>query len=352
MENSIKIIKSIERTHAGLGIPILFGNLCNLANVSCFFMGEVGTGKGTIIKNIRALDVKPEYDMTISTMNLTTLIKTIGDVKDEKLLWRVPEWSTLQPYHRNIFLTIGSEVITDGNFNHVSRSKDEDIGLHIVNCRLTAFVGIQPLKMGKMMNENENWESIAKDRFMKFALINPLRNDTIESKPQYQFITKLSFNEVVPIHSSLAVMKMALGGQCSDERMLIYARRLLSAYCKLEGYEVATIKAEVEFRKLFGTYLNLYNLLSFTTDIDKEEKFAVGTLRLLGLVVKLRYVTLYEILSRFKYKDVTDERFRREVLERAEILQRYKLIQIGNSPTFTISKELQTFYDWYSEISK
>lgn len=372
MENSIKMIKQIERTHSGCGIPMLFGNICNLANVSAFYIGEKAIGKGTVISNIKPIGVKPRFDMNLNTLNLTTMFSKLGikedlangmvpenadsGVKDEKMLWRIDEWSTLQEYHRNLFLTIGAELITERRFYHVSGSPSKPIILRIDNCDLVCFIGIQPRKYGTLMIKNENWESLASDRFMKFCFVNPLRIDTTKQKPEYDFKPKLSINEIVPIKSQLTVMKMTLHNQATEDRTISYARDLIRAYCKFEGYESVTLKAEIEFKQLFGFYLTLYDVMTYTESLEDTEHFNIGAIRLLSAICRYPNSTYKELINYFKVfeKLGKEESYFKMIMEKGLLLEKngYVSIVAHSEPHFEIGRRINEYFNWYDSIRK
>src|SRR4029077_1117864 len=119
MQNSLKIIKDIERTHRGLGVPILFGNIAKISGIPVLFLGELGTGKGTTIKSIKKSD-DDSFDLMMNTITYQELANSIGKSNNQKMTWRFPEWSTMTKYHRELFLTVGAQIISDHEFYHES----------------------------------------------------------------------------------------------------------------------------------------------------------------------------------------------------------------------------------------
>lgn len=359
-ENSIKIIKQIERTHRGLGIPILFGDYCVVGGISPMYIGEVGTGKGTAIKAISRNHVKPMYDVNMNSVTLTQLAHKIASVKGETLIWRFPEWSTLSKYHRELFLTVGSHIITDHEYYHeMGERKGVPIVIDVKDCTLISLIGIQPLKMGKMMRENENWESLASDRFLKFAMFNPLREDTIEKQPIYDFPT-VQYEKDLPITTPLVLLKNLLGTQVSEERLPIFARHLMRAFCAVEGYDTATLKSEMELVKLIRPYLEIYPKMVYTQDIEEEKTFASGAYRLFLLIAKHDGITVEQARDNFKvYNKVAKptryalEAYDKMIMRHANLLSEFGLIFITkNSPTsFHLSNKLNEYFNWYRGLT-
>ena len=185
MENSIKVIRQIERTHKGLGIPILFGNLAVLAKSSVMFVGEKGIGKSTIVKAIKPINVLSNLDMSMDTVTMQELAMNIGYCHNANMLWRLKDWGTLTEWHRKMFLTIGSQIISDHEYKHMMGKPEKPLPIDIKDTDLTVLIGITPIKIGKMMRENENWEAMASDRFIKICMINPLRHESTKYLPAY-----------------------------------------------------------------------------------------------------------------------------------------------------------------------
>lgn len=363
MNKSIQLIKQIERTHRGLGIPILFGNICKLSMISCLFLGEIGTGKGTTIKAIKK-DEEDVYDLTMNTITYKELGSRIATAQDKVMTWRFPEWSTMTKYHRELFLTVGATIISDKEFYHeVGERKGVPITIDIKNCNLVAFIGIQPLKMARMMAENENWESLAGDRFMKFSLINPLRNDSIEAIPEYDF-NPSPYNNKMPIETPMPLMTRLLDKQVSEERLPLFARRLLRGFASFEGYQKVDINVEIEFVKLFSPYLEVYSDMIYTQDIDEEKTFASGAYRLFLLISRHEGVSIEDVCDKMrvynkiakpnKNQNIIQEAYEKMILRHAHFLEAKGYIEIRtNSPTkFYMTPKFTDYFSWYKELVK
>lgn len=360
MENSIKTIRQIESSHRGLGIPLHFANLCSLADISCFYIGEMGSGKGTLIKSIKAYDV--DYDMNLYTINIVTLFKKFYNeghgIVDKKILWRVDEWSTLKEVHRDMFMSLGAELITDHRYSHVSgASVYQSLELKMENIILVAFVGIQPIKFAHMTTGEqvgETWNALTSDRFLKFALINPLRTKTNRATPEYTFSPRLPRKELVTVNSELGIMKMALKDQVSEDRLPLFCESLIKAYCKYEGYETVTPKAEIEFKKLFGFYLSLYGMFTYTLDINEGNKFSCGAFRLLNAISRHEGKSFPDLIEYFKIynKSGKEENYIKEMKMELKILERYDLAHpySESEPRMYTSQRVDDYFQWYRNV--
>jgi hypothetical protein len=361
-ENSIKTIKQIERTHKGIGVPLLFANLCSLGNTSTFFIGEKAIGKGTIIKSVKPFDVDPKYDMNMYSINILTLFNDFynegNGVNNIKMMWRVDEWSVLKERHREMFLTLGSELITDHNYIHTSGAGVyAKMKLKMQNIVLVCLVGIQPFKFARLLSgfeSGENWTALTSDRFLKLCLINPLRSGTVETAPDYTFVPKLNPVDVIKIDSQMTIAKMTFKGQVSDQRLETFAKRMLKAYCKYEGYETVTTRAEIEFNKLFGFYLELFGDFTFMDSLDSEDHFSCGAYRLFNAVSEHDGYPLLDLIEFFKlYNKIGHEQtYVNDMISKYKLLEKHGLVKlVQNSPMkFYLSDRVHDYFDWYRSL--
>jgi len=91
---------------------------------------------------------------------------------------KVEEFATFKKYHKELFLTVGSKVVTEGTFVHVTNHSPF---LNIQNCKLTILVAIQPLLYNQLCRHYTEWEALSSDRFTKFVMLNPLREGTLDA---------------------------------------------------------------------------------------------------------------------------------------------------------------------------
>ena len=363
MEQILSIAKQIERTHHGLGLPIAFGDICVLAKTSLMYVGEKAIGKSTSIKSIKGLNILEAWDMPMDTMTLTELVGRIGTVDNGNILWRIKDWSTLSPYHRQVFLTVGSQIISDGEFHHTMGSPDKPIALAIKNTVLTVLIGITPMKFGMMIRENENWESMATDRFIKFCTINPLRAKSLKHTPIYHMSPAfkddrfINVNYSMPIESNLMITKHVLQGQVSQDRLDIFARDLLVSYATIEGYDKITIRTEMEFKNMFEIYMKVFPDLSYSTDIEQPSKFATGSLRLLIEIARhTEGISLKHLADSFGVyeKENRSERYDEMIMRHAKVLlERNYITKTVNSPVVLApSRRITDYISQYLEWMK
>ncbi len=363
MENSLRIIKQIESTHRGLGISVLFGIICYLGKISVIYLGDKGKGKGTTISAIKT-NLDNKYDMIIDNLTLTELgnKNELQFCHDKTLVWRIKEWSTMNQWNRTLFLTIGSKIITDHEYYHyLGDKKGIPIVIDIANTDLICYIGIQPLKMSRLMTENENWESLASDRFIKWIMLNPLRTKSLDYPPQYE-MPDIDYELQPDIENENRFLMSMLKGQVSPERLPLYAQRLMRGYAILEGIESPRLTEQMELAKFFRPFISLYPQLLYSIDLDEETKFAVGSLRLFteisqnsGISIdELQHLfAVYEKKMRAKYGNPLENA--KEMINRhASMLTDRGLITVeDNSPRkFYLNDTFTNYFNWYSDLVK
>ena len=363
MENSIKVMRDIEATHKGLGASILWGDIGFLGKISTMYIADKGKGKGTTISSIKT-GLPENLDMIIDNLTMSELgnKNELQLCRDKTLVWRIKEWSTMSPYNRELFLTVGAKIITDREYYHYlgERKGGLPIIIDIKNTDLICFIGIQPFKMQRMMIENSNWESLASDRFLKWTMLNPLRHISYDFPPQYEMpIIDETLLPDIP-NEPMLIMKM-LNKQISPERLPIFAQRLLRGYCLFEGIKSPTVKDQLDIVRLFKPFISLYSQLIYAEDIESETKISVGSLRLFTEICSHNGISIEELEAYFsiyqRQKRVTDKPIEngREMINRhSQMLQdRHLITVVDNSPRkFYINKYFEEYFQWYSELTK
>ena len=80
---------------------------------------DKGKGKGTTISSIKT-GLPENLDMIIDNLTMSELgnKNELQLCRDKTLVWRIKEWSTMSPYNRELFLTVGAKIITDREYYH------------------------------------------------------------------------------------------------------------------------------------------------------------------------------------------------------------------------------------------
>lgn len=363
------MIKQIEPTHKGLGIPILYCNLSILSNVSNILIGEKGQGKTRVVKSVKTPSQENSIQLDTATMKEIILKLNGGDnvkkLRDQNIFCSIEDFTTLSSHHKEVFLGWFSKIITDHNFYHdYGSSRDNPLIIDIKDCNLTILVGMTPLSFQRIMTENEIWQSISDDRFLKFFMINPIRQQSLDESPTYEMDFNKWYDQEPKIDTDFSITKHMLFRQVTQHRNIQYCRRLLRTYCKYEGYDTINRKAELEFKKLFEVYLKLIPDFTYTNDIERKPTIAIGALRLLEFICDCKAEgkepTLSYALETFgvyktkMFNETTfdrSERYQETLKKHISILEEKELANVYNStPTLQLSEKLMNFFDWYKGI--
>lgn len=362
LENLLGIIKQIETTHKGLGVPLSYNLLCVLAGQSNFDVGSSGKGKTHMIYSIiEALESAKKAgilpNIKIDNWNAVTyyeLLERIGMQIGKTLIWTVEEWSMLSDYHRELLMAIASKVQTDRKFERYFKVGMSTQLIKIEDCDLVILIAIQPFKFRKLMKESDNWNSIASDRFTKFMLVNPLMTDTKKYQPrfilpdcvaiprQYDFkpnkiLVKLFDEHLTPGRAELASMKFA------------------EAWCKLNNKEQFTDIDAIAFSNLYSPYLDLYPLMIRVIDPDQEESFYTGPFRILEYFMRNygEAVSVHQIERAFHMGIIDEDKqlSQRTIYRHLKVLEHQGII-IRHNPDYShysLGKHWTEYFDNYKE---
>jgi len=338
----------IDQVYRGLGNPTLYSTLSILANKSVFFIGESGTGKTRTIRltpKIEGTYVSKWDTITYEELSdycgsLTNYRKEI--IRNKHLVFKIEEFATFSDYHRELFLTVGSRIISDGRFVHTtSRSPF----LNIQDCKLTMLVAIQPLLYNRLCLKYTEWEALSHDRFTKFLVLNPLRQERTVNIPLVATLPRkistqatLNENEV-----DLNILVNLFKKQVSDGRATLYARDYARAMARFMGAESVEQKHVNLFHQLFYPYLNSFKVLQKADDLNSPRKVTTANLRLLGEIAKYTdYVSKSKLADDLEVDKRNIERPAKELLEVGLIEK-----PSPKAGRYRISEPLRKYFDEY-----
>jgi|SRR5579875_86431 len=325
IENSIKTVRQVESDgFKGLGLPLLFVNLSILAGKSVILIGSNGVGKGTVIKSFQAPEqIKRDFTIQLDAPTLIEIATRLGKdasnkdacIQNETILGYTADYATLSKYQKTILFGIFPNIITDGSFFHVLPEKVDGkrIKIDIRNCKAILLLGITPISISRLMSNDSNFNSIGKDRFIKFSMLNGIRDYTNtkgqNEKPNYECkpISEGRDLSKVKIETDFSVSRRLFKGQFSQERTMDYVKSLLSSFAIFEGLDRVTIATEIQFRKLFWPYLTTYPSLLSAYSIEEEARINVGAFRLLEEIHRHNGIELDELLNSFSIYRTIDE---------------------------------------------
>jgi len=345
-------INQIDRVYRGLGIPTLYGVLSILANKSVFFIGERGTGKTRTIKLTPQIDgtYLSKWD-TFTYQELSNYCRSLIDpsattkiVENKHLVFKIEEFATFSDYHRELFLTVGSRIISDGRFVHaISHSPF----LNIQNCKLTMLIAIQPLLYNRLCLNYTAWGALSYDRFTKFIVLNPLRQKTVDV-PLVPTLPRKINHQVTLREDEVNLDKLVtmFKRHTSEGRATLYARDYATAMAKFMGAETVQQYHIDLFYDLFHPYLYSFADLQKAEDLNSPLRVSTGSLKLLGEIGKSTdYVTKRKLAEDLHVEERSIERPAKELLE-DNLIEKPS----PHAGRYRLSPPLRQFFNWYNGL--
>lgn len=343
-------VQQIEASYKGLGIPALYATLSILANKSVFFIGGRGTGKTRLICCVPEVeDCETEKFDTFTMGELDGLCKKIAvnydffedfdGVKNKNLVFKVKDFSTLSEYHREIFLTICSKICSDGDYQHITTLTPY---LKFENCKLAMLIAIQPRLYSLLCYRFTQWDTMSSDRFTKFLILNPLREETRDDEVVATLPRKIPLDATIPETVDLTKLTELFNGQVSEGRAFLYARDYSKAIARFQGKTEVSQEDVDLFYKLFNPYLESFTKLQQRIDLDHTVTVSSGHLELLTEIAKhLEGRTKAELATNLM---VTPRHIEREIT----FLLDKELIR-EHEKKYLLSTELTEFFNWYKD---
>jgi hypothetical protein len=339
-------VNQIEVIYRGLGIPSLFGALSILADKSVLYIGVRGIGKTRVINCIPDFEeetITQKVD-TFTYNELDLLVQKYSDddlgigVKNKHFVFKVVEFSALSEYHRGLFLTVCCKICSDHEYYHASTMSPH---LLIENCKLTMLLGMQPILYSKLSTCYPQWESMAYDRFTKFLLLNPLREDSTEDIDLITtFPTKIPPSAEIPSTVNLEPLVTLFRGQVSTGRATLYAKDYAKAMARFQGRTEVTQEDVSLFIKLFSPYLESFSKMQERRGLNFPITVSSGAMELVGEVGKhMDGITKQELA---KHLLVTER-----TIERGLELPLAVGVLIQNDSKYYLSEDVQEYFKWY-----
>jgi hypothetical protein len=342
-------IIQIDRVYRGLGIPTLYGVISILANKSVFFIGDRGTGKTRTIKLIPQIDgtYVSKWE-TFTYEELSNCCKSLTGssevVEDKHLVFKIEEFATFSDYHREMFLTVGSRLISDGRFVHVTSHSPF---LNIQNCKLTMLIAIQPLLYNRLCLNYTEWDALSYDRFTKFIMLNPLRHKTVDADLIPTLPRKIN-HQVTPDEDevNLDVLVEMFKGHVSEGRATLYARDYAIAMAKFMDRETVQQEHVDLFHQLFHPYLDSFTVLQRAEDLNSPLEVTSGSMKLLGEIgKKTDYVEKQKLANDLHVTERSIERPASQLLE-ADLIEKPS----PHAGRYRLSEPLRQHFKWYSGL--
>jgi hypothetical protein len=201
------------------------------------------------------------------------------------------------------------------------------------------------------MKESDNWNSLASDRFLKLMFVNGLKMDTKKYYPKFTLppILNKDYSNTEPNKVLVEMFEPHL----TFARANLCALRYQDAWCKLNFKKEFDTTDASAFRALYWPYLDLFNSMVYSTDPDREEMFHTGPFRIFEYFMDHfgKDITVHQ-LERAFHMVSTDQELQqlseRTIYRHLKVLTHHGLIS-QNSPTYSLSKPYQQFFENYKE---
>jgi hypothetical protein len=286
-EQTYNFVHTIEKTHKGSGIPILWCTVCEVAGLSTLLVASRGVGKSTVIK---CIPVSPFRSDTISrsfdNIGIYELSERLGNVEDSHIMVKIEEFNTLSQYARTKLLTIISKVMTDKSYYHNVIGGEN---IDIKNCTLTCHIAIQPISYSKLLNQNVMWESLAKDRFLRFFMLNPIRKDTVNNPPEIIDLDCTPLDDIY-VNTDISSLIHTFQNQVSIGRANNVSISIAKALASVMGYNTVNDTVVNFFNEFFKPYLDLIPSLEYRDNAGSEVKIHSGFINLISAVSEIETV--------------------------------------------------------------
>jgi len=273
LENTIKLVTRVEKTHRNLGLPVLFTKLVDLSDLGLFICAGRGRGKTTVLKAVEALRHRD-----VSRINILTwagIAKLESTFSDRSLTVVNYDFSSFYTdYLKDIGISLMANLITE----HRVEATTGRYKIEIQNCYLSFLSAAQP-QMLRKLSKIPTWESMYKDRFLRLFMIYPFGTPRYtKDEPQVgTFTIGQAANDVGHIAIPRSVredrayerVKALIMRQTSEGRCEMYVERLLRAHAYFNNRDIVNAN-DLKVLELLAPYLLIDNLLSLRADVSSS----------------------------------------------------------------------------------
>jgi hypothetical protein len=275
VENSVALIKRVEKTHRNLGLPTLFAKVIDIANLGCFIVGERGRGKGAILNTIVKIRHRPV--VKIARITPAGLARMADQLEGKELTLVNDDFSSLYTdYLKDAAINLIAHLITEKG---LAESWTDKYRYSVKNCTISFLSATQPVLLRKI-NTLPNWESMYRDRFIRFLLLYPLgtpdyRKDYPEPGdfpiPDHK-AEDVTIPKEIRQHKTYERLRLLIEKQTSEGRSMQYLDSLLKAHAWFNLRDTV-VEKDLEILELMIPYLLLETLLSVRDDPAEPLRF-------------------------------------------------------------------------------
>jgi hypothetical protein len=325
--------------------------MIDLANMGLFIIAERGRGKGAILETVKAL--RHRYVMEVGRLTPAGIRKVAEKLNDSEVTMINPDITNLYtPYLKDAAVNVLSSLLYD---HKMPESWTDRYNYKVENCYLSFLSGVQP-KIMRDLNMLGSWESMYKDRFIRFPLFYPL--GTPDYIKQYPEVGTISLPETKPnsvtipqsiLHSKEYMrLKVIIERQTSEGRSGAYTDSLLKAHAFLNERDIVT-NEDLEVFGLFTLNLMADYWLSERITPAGSLKFEPDSYVLLFRLVEHKILARKQLQKMFKVSQRTLVKYMRPLIERNIIVGVY------GTPEYKMNKEwyeqyVQPIIKWHEKI--
>lgn len=358
MENTLKIIRQVERTHRNLGLPVTFAKLVDLSNLGLFIAGRRSSGKGAILNSIKLL--RHRNVMEITRITPAGLAKVAKDMNNTTWTIINPDFSTFYTtYLKDAGINLIAHLISE---HRMPKSWTAKYSYDITDCVISFLSAIQP-KLLRRVNALGGWESMYKDRYLRLHMLYPYGTPKyVEPYPSLPTLTFELGNPEVDVAIPRSVRRMkeyirlkaVLQRQTSEGRCGIYLNRLLKAHAYLNNRDTVAPK-DVQFLALFIPYLLIDYILSSRRNVSASLKFNADAYHVFFYIIEHGSATRRSLK---KYFMLIKQKGKGTALTRAltPLLARNLIKGVYGSPSYKpnpkwYNQYIKPIMEWSKEMS-
>jgi len=297
IENTLKIIEAIERTHKNLGVPAVLMKLVDLMDIGGFLIASRGHGKTTVLKAVEKL--RHRDVLYINVITPAGAKRIAGRLNNGNLTIINRDFSS---FYTDYLKDAGVNFIANLITEHGIRSTTGQYNVDIENCHIAFLSAMQP-NMLKAVSKLPSWDSMYKDRFLRIFLLyvrGPTRPTPLEPEPPQ--IEIYMGNPDIPekLKKTRAYKRMLkiFIAQTSENRGPLLLNEMLRASARLNNRDIV-VKGDIEFLDKAAIY--------FIPDIMLTERETVGSplvfnddaFLILEYLIKMREATKKELAEYF-----------------------------------------------------
>ncbi|MBA7696767.1 hypothetical protein ES703_105418 [subsurface metagenome] len=326
LKNTIKIIKRVEKTHLNLGLPIIFAKVVDLSNLGMFIVAGRARGKGAILDAV--MQLRHRKVMEIARLTPAGLKRIADDISDSEITFINPDITALYTsYLKDAAINAMAHLISE---HALPPSWTDRYEYKIENCTISFLSGTQP-KLLREISKLPNWESMYKDRFLRFCIFYPCGTPAYvkgypnvgeidlpsDFKPEQVTLPQPLKRERIYYRMKAIIQRQTSEGRCGQ-----YVNSLLKSHAYLNQRQIV-IKNDLEVLELFTVNLMADYWLSERTALAGSLRFEPDSYVLLFYMIEHGSARRKELRIHFKVSQKTLVKYMRPLMNRNIIVGTY-----------------------------